>query len=64
MKRPSPGRPTRSAVRTGDQMRVEVVADRAGYLTVFNVGPAGQLNVLYPEEGSPPPSPLWSALGR
>ena len=26
-----------------------MVADRPGYLTVFNVGPTGHLNLLYPE---------------
>jgi hypothetical protein len=30
-------------------VRIEVVADREGYLTVFNVGPTGNLNLLYPE---------------
>ena len=29
-------------------MRIEAVADRDGYLTVFNVGPTGDLSLLYP----------------
>ena len=45
-------------------MRVEVVTDRAGYLTVFNVGARRPLNVCAPEEGSPPASPLWTTIGR
>jgi serine/threonine protein kinase len=44
-----PRPPDQVRLRTGERVRVEVVADRAGYLTVFNVGPAGHLNLLYPE---------------
>jgi len=46
-------------LRTGERVRVEAVADRAGYLTVFNVGPAGHRNLLCPETlwaGAPPPA--------
>ena len=57
---PPPGRVTRDMkkvppppdqvqFRTGDRVRVEVVADKEGYLTVFNVGPTGNLNLIYPE---------------
>jgi hypothetical protein len=53
-----PPRPERARVRTGERVRVEVAADRPGYVTVFNVGPTGNLNLLYPEElsgaGLPP----------
>jgi hypothetical protein len=35
-------------LRTGDVLRVEAEADRAGFLTVFNVGPTGNLNPLLP----------------
>ena len=35
-------------VSTGDRLRVEVSASSAGYLTVLNVGPSGDLNYLYP----------------
>jgi serine/threonine protein kinase len=44
---PSPGQ---ARVRTGERVRIEVAADRDGYLTVFNVGPTGQLNLLLPED--------------
>lgn len=43
-----PSEPQSVGLRTGDRVRIEAVADRAGYLTVFNVGPAGQLTQLYP----------------
>jgi hypothetical protein len=33
---------------TGDRLQIEVVADRPGYVTVFNVGPTGVLNLLHP----------------
>lgn len=35
-------------MQTGEPLRLEVESDRAGYLAVFNVGPAGNLNLLYP----------------
>jgi hypothetical protein len=40
----------RVTLRAGDKVRVEVECDREGYLTVLNVGPTGNLNVLWPEE--------------
>ena len=43
-----PRPPDQVHLRTGDLVRVEAVADRPGYLTVFNVGPAGHLNLLFP----------------
>jgi hypothetical protein len=53
-----PRQPEQIRLRTGDRVRVEVVADREGFVTVFNVGPTGNLNLLYPEElvgaGAPP----------
>ncbi len=33
-------------------MRIETVADRAGYITVFNVGPTGNLSLLYPDDSA------------
>jgi serine/threonine protein kinase len=42
----------RADVRTGDRLRIEAEADRAGYLTVFNIGPSGNLNLLLPHEPS------------
>jgi serine/threonine-protein kinase len=44
-----PPLPERVGVRTGDRVRIEVLADRDGFITVFNVGPTGQLNLLHPE---------------
>ncbi len=44
-----PDDPDRVVLRTGDQVKVEVVCDRDGYLTVFNIGPHGTLNLLWPE---------------
>jgi serine/threonine protein kinase len=43
-----PPAPVRVRLRTGDRVRVEVETDRPGFLTVFNVGPTGNLNLLYP----------------
>jgi hypothetical protein len=45
-----PDDPDRVALRTGDRVKVEVLADRDGYLTVFNVGPHGTLNLLWPDD--------------
>jgi len=43
--KPAPSVP----LRTGDTIAVEVVADRTGYLVVFNIGPTGNLDLLHPE---------------
>jgi hypothetical protein len=51
-----PPEPEGVALRTGDRVRIEVVAERDGYVTVFNVGPKGDLTLLYPEE-APAPAP-------
>jgi serine/threonine protein kinase len=52
-----PRPPEQASLRTGDRVRIEVVADKAGYVTVFNIGPTGNLNLLYPDQstGKPPP---------
>jgi hypothetical protein len=53
-----PRPPEQVALRTGDRVRIEVVSDRPGHVTVFNVGPTGDLNLLHPEEApaaTPPP---------
>jgi serine/threonine-protein kinase len=56
-----PPPPEQVRLRTGDRVRIEVRADRTGFLTVFNVGPTGTLNLLYPD-GDPrfasPPAPV------
>ena len=56
-----PRSPDRIPLRTGDQVRVEVVATRRGYVTVFNVGPTGNLNLLYPDEQAGIARPLLEA---
>jgi hypothetical protein len=43
-----PDDPDRVTLRTGERVRLEVVCDRPGHLTVFNVGPRGRVNLLYP----------------
>jgi serine/threonine protein kinase len=56
-----PPPPEKIRLRTGDRVRIEASADRPGFLTVFNVGPTGTLNLLYPD-GDPqlinPPLPI------
>lgn len=49
MKKVPPPAPV-AKLRTGNQIRIEVTATRAGFLTVFNLGPTGNLNLLYPDE--------------
>jgi hypothetical protein len=44
----TPREPERVDLRTGDRVRIGVEAGRPGYVTVFNVGPTGNLNVLQP----------------
>ena len=51
-----PPRPAQVRVRTGEPLRLEVEANQPGYLAVFNIGPTGNLNLLYPviENGDSP----------
>jgi serine/threonine protein kinase len=44
-----PPAPDQVRLRTGERVRIDVTSDKEGYLTVFNVGPLGTLNLLYPE---------------
>ena len=44
-----PRAPDQVSLRTGDRVRIEVVADQPGYVAVFNIGPGGNLNLLYPD---------------
>ena len=44
-----PPSPDQVRLRTGDRVRIEVLASKEGYLTVYNVGPTGNLNLLFPE---------------
>jgi serine/threonine protein kinase len=46
-----PPRPEQVQVRTGERVRVEAEAEQPGYVTVFNIGPTGNLNLLYPAAG-------------
>jgi hypothetical protein len=46
-----PEEPERMELRTGDRLRIEVEVDRPGYVTVFNVGPTGNLTRLHPPPG-------------
>jgi serine/threonine protein kinase len=43
-----PRPPDQVRLRTRDRVQIEVVADRPGYVTVFNIGPTGVLNLLHP----------------
>jgi hypothetical protein len=52
-----PPMPEQVLLRTGDRVRIQVSADRAGYFTVFNVGPTGNLHLLYPDESTGIPTP-------
>jgi hypothetical protein len=69
---PRPGRVTRDMkkvppspdhvwLRTPDRVRIEVGSDRPGFLTVFNVSPAGTLNLLY-SSGDPEHDDVMSAI--
>jgi serine/threonine protein kinase len=49
-----PDEPDRVELRTGDRLRIEVEVDRPGYVTVFNVGPTGNLTRLHPPTGGRP----------
>jgi hypothetical protein len=44
--------PDRVPLKTGDRVRIQISADRAGYVTVFNVGPSGNLHLLYPDDSA------------
>ena len=44
-----PQEPASVKLETGDRIQIEVLADRDGFLTLFNVGPSGSLNLLYPD---------------
>ena len=40
-----PKQPVQVRLRTGERIRIEVTADRDGFVVVFNVGPTGDLNL-------------------
>jgi hypothetical protein len=45
-----PPRPDQVRLRTGDRVRIEFLSNRPGFFVVFNIGPTGNLSLLYPEE--------------
>jgi serine/threonine protein kinase len=45
-----PRQPGKVRVRTGEPIRIEVLSDRDGFVTVFNVGPSGNLHLLFPDD--------------
>jgi serine/threonine protein kinase len=57
-----PRAPERVTLHTGERVRIEVRADRPGFVTVFNVGPTGNLNLLYPD--GPHAEPARVEAGR
>jgi serine/threonine protein kinase len=59
-----PEEPERADVCTGDRLRIEVESDREGYVTVFNVGPTGNLNLLHPATPEGLARPAATAAGR
>jgi serine/threonine protein kinase len=59
-----PREPDRVQVRTGEWVRIEVTSDRDGFVTVFNVGPSGNLNLLHPDHPAPPDAPPDVRAGK
>jgi serine/threonine protein kinase len=49
-----PPPPGQVRLRTGERVRLQVVTDRPGHVAVFNVGPTGNLNLLYPSGSDAP----------
>jgi serine/threonine protein kinase len=49
--------PRRGPLRTGETLRIEAVADQRGFLSLLNVGPTGDLAVIYPREPLPAAAP-------
>jgi serine/threonine protein kinase len=56
-----PKSPDQVRLRLGDRVRLEVWADRAGFVVVFNIGPTGNLNLLYPTESAGAETPRVEA---
>ncbi|MFO0879813.1 MAG: serine/threonine-protein kinase [Gemmataceae bacterium] len=53
-----PEGPESLLVRTGDRLRIEVEVTRPGHVSVFNVGPTGNLNRLCPAAVGAHPTPI------
>jgi hypothetical protein len=45
-----PPAPPKVELHTGDRVCIDIVADREGYVTVYNIGPRGGLNLLHPDD--------------
>jgi len=45
-----PATPEQVRLVTGERVRLEVCASQSGHVVVFNVGPTGNLNLLFPEQ--------------
>jgi serine/threonine protein kinase len=52
--------PDRIPLHTGERIRIQVSVNRSGYVILFNIGPTGNLHLLWPEGG--PAS--WVDAGR
>ena len=52
--------PDRKTLYTGDRVRLEVRADRPSFVTVFNLGPTGRFNLLFPASRSDGPATVAS----
>jgi serine/threonine protein kinase len=48
--------PGQVRLRTGDRIRIHARVNRPGYVTILNIGPSGNLHLLWPEPGV---SPVW-----
>jgi hypothetical protein len=59
-----PPTPDRIRLRTGDRIRIQVSTDVTGYVTVFNIGPTGNLHRLCPDETSQGSTPLLLAANQ
>jgi serine/threonine protein kinase len=58
-----PPAPGRVEAYTGDRLRIEVESDRSGYVTVWNIGPTGNLNLLFPATPAGSVEPVSVAAG-
>jgi hypothetical protein len=59
-----PPLPARAGLRTGDRVRIEVAFNHDGFVTVFNVGPTGQLSMLYPDPAAAVSAPALLPANR
>jgi serine/threonine protein kinase len=59
-----PPLPARAGLRTGDRVRIEVAFNHDGFVTVFNVGPTGQLSMLYPDPAAAVSAPPLLSANR